>query len=89
VRAEVLTAERAVLYTLCFQLRIQAPYSTVLQLTKGQKDGQDTTNLIQMAWQLVNDRCVALEQLSELCGSCHLAALPVVLKPHTFRRLRH
>lgn len=57
VRAEVLTAERAVLYTLCFQLRIKAPYSTVLQLTKGQKDGQDTTNLIQMAWQLVNDRC--------------------------------
>jgi hypothetical protein len=56
VRAEVLTAERAVLYTLCFQLRIKAPYSTVLQLTKGQKDGQDTTNLIQMAWQLVNDR---------------------------------
>lgn len=58
VRGEVLTAERAVLYTLCFQLRIQTPYATVLALISGLKDGQDTSNLTQLAWSLVNDRWV-------------------------------
>jgi hypothetical protein len=57
VRGEVLTAERAVLYTLCFQLRIQTPYTTVLALIRGIKDGHDTSNLTQLAWSLVNDRC--------------------------------
>lgn len=56
VRAEVLTAERAVLYTLCFQLRIQTPYTTVLALTRVIKDGQDASNITQIAWSLVNDR---------------------------------
>jgi cyclin T len=55
VRSEVLTAERALLYTVCFQLRIQTPYTTVLGLIK-EKDGQDVTNLTQVAWNLVNDR---------------------------------
>lgn len=56
MRGEVLTAERAVLYTLCFQLRIQTPYTTVLALTRDIKDGQDTSNITQVAWCLVNDR---------------------------------
>jgi len=56
VRAEVLTAERAVLYTVCFQLRIQTPYTTVLALVKPLKDGQDENNVTQIAWSLVNDR---------------------------------
>lgn len=56
MRAEVLTAERAVLYTLCFQLRIETPYTTVLALTKSIKDPQDSNNVIQIAWSLANDR---------------------------------
>lgn len=59
MRSEVLTAERAVLYTLCFQLRIGTPYSTVLALTKDiGLDGPVVTNLTQVAWSLVNDRWV-------------------------------
>lgn len=56
MRGEVLTAERAVLYTLCFQLRIETPYTTVLALTKSIKDPQDSNNVIQIAWSLANDR---------------------------------
>ena len=52
MRGEVLTAERAVLYMLYFQLRIQTPYTTALALIRGNKDGHDTSNLTPLAWRL-------------------------------------
>lgn len=74
VRSEVLTAERAVLYTVCFQLRIQTPYATVLALVKPIKDGPDQTNVIQIAWSLVNDRCALHWTITITCQSCKTGA---------------
>lgn len=55
MRDQVLVAERAVLYTIGFQLRIKVPYNDVLTL-KQHVSKQHQSDIINIAWNLVNDR---------------------------------
>jgi hypothetical protein len=54
VRDEVLVAERAVLYTLSFQLRVAAPYQHLFALSHTFPP-QHKHNLTNIAWSLLND----------------------------------
>jgi cyclin T len=54
MRDQVLVAERAVLYTVSFQLRIKTPYPEILMLQHLAQE-QHKHDLLNIAWSLVND----------------------------------
>eukprot|EP00775_Hariotina_reticulata_P004713 gene4713-4963_t len=54
MRDQVLVAERAVLYTVSFQLRIKTPYPEILMLQHLAPE-QHKHDLLNIAWSLVND----------------------------------
>ncbi len=56
VREQVLVAERAVLYTVSFALRIKVPYPALLTMQELlQGPAQQRHDIINIAWNLVND----------------------------------
>jgi hypothetical protein len=56
MRDQLLVAERAVLYAISFQLRIKVPYNDLLTLQQFIPE-QHRHDIVNIAWNLVNDRC--------------------------------
>lgn len=55
IRDQVLVAERAVLYTVSFQLRIKTPYPEAIQIQKLLPDGPLKQDTFEIAWGILND----------------------------------
>jgi hypothetical protein len=71
MRDQLLVAERAVLYAISFQLRIKVPYNDLLTLQQYVAE-QHRHDIVNIAWNLVNDRC-------GLCSGLHAGVLIVTL----------
>jgi hypothetical protein len=67
MRDQLLVAERAVLYAISFQLRIKVPYNDLLTLQQYVAE-QHRHDIVNIAWNLVNDRC-------DICGGLHVGVL--------------
>eukprot|EP00879_Flechtneria_rotunda_P020496 GHRR01021564.1.p2 GENE.GHRR01021564.1~~GHRR01021564.1.p2 ORF type:complete len:107 (+),score=36.33 GHRR01021564.1:1389-1709(+) len=63
MRDQVLVAERAVLYTISFQLRIKTPYPDILAFQQHIVEAYKH-DIVNIAWSLVNDRWVLLGRKS-------------------------
>lgn len=56
MRDQVLVAERAVLYTVSFQLRIKTPYPDVIQMKHSLvQEGPHKQDVFDIAWGFLND----------------------------------
>lgn len=56
MRDQVLVAERAVLYTVSFQLRIKVPYPDLIQLHNSlTQEGPHKQDVFNIAWSCLND----------------------------------